>query len=252
MSSGGTEQRGAGLARRELHFYWLLDTSGSMEVDGKIASLNEALRAVTETIREAADHNAKGDLIIHAIQFDDGARWVNADFQKGIRGRDFEWPTDLAAKGMTDLGLALEMVAEELKKLPNNAFLPVICLVTDGQPSDRFEHGLQKLFDTGWGQYAFRIAIAIGDDADLATCKRFSGPEIPVLKADTAEQIKGYIRWVSNHIPQRLTPESTAPTSQEEVDRWVEAGGDQSPAPPAISPTVTPATPPPDDEWVNP
>lgn len=253
--SSGQEQRGAGLARRELHFYWLLDTSGSMLDDGKIVSLNEAIRGVTDTVREAAEHNTRGDLIIHALQFDDGARWVSADFQTGVHGRDFEWPNDLTARGLTDLGLALEMLAEEIAKLPNNAFKPVICLVTDGKPSDSFERGLQKLMDSGWGKEAFRIAIAIGNDADLDICRQFvNNPEIPVLRAESANEIKNYIKWVSNTVSRAKGDQIKFELPR---DEWVEAdsgdaGGHQH-AQAGHGGTAPDVSPPPvqDDKWVN-
>lgn len=201
MASGGTEQRGAGLARRELHFYWLLDTSGSMnDTDSKgcskITALNEAIRAAADVVQQAAHHNHKGDLIVHAIQFDDGARWVSAELQTGVPGANFEWPNDLKATGLTDLGVALEMLADEIKRLPNNAFRPVICLVTDGAPSDNWEKGLKTLNKTGWGLTAWKVAIAIGEEANINVCKQFAG-EIPVLRAKGIEQLRQYIRWLT-------------------------------------------------------
>ncbi len=38
------QRPGGAMARRELHFIWLLDTSGSMNADGKIQALNVAIR----------------------------------------------------------------------------------------------------------------------------------------------------------------------------------------------------------------
>ena len=185
------------VAKRQLRFYWLLDSSGSMSVDGKIEAVNEALASSTEIIRDAAKNNARGDLLIYAVQFNSEASWVSADFANGVRGEDFEWKTPLQADGETYMGKAIEMVAESLKTLPNNGFKPVIVLMTDGQPTDNFDTAFQKLLDTGWGKNANRLSIAIGEDADMATLQKFCSPEVKPLKANTIADLKKYIRWAS-------------------------------------------------------
>lgn len=251
--STGSEQRGIpGLVKRQLHFYWLLDTSGSMEGE-KITALNEALRSVAPTVQESAQNNARGELVVHAIQFDDGARWVSADFQTGVPGKDFEWPTDLVAQGQTDLGAALAMVADELSTLPNNAFRPVICLVTDGQPSDNYKRGLEKLVTSGWGKASIRVAIAIGDDADLGVCAEFVGTkERPVIRAQNVMDIQRYIKWLSGMVSQsagdRLDLSAPPVIAADASAGWDSAAGSATTAPDATQPDGGATS---DDEWVN-
>ena len=186
------------LKKRDLHLYFLLDTSGSMEEGGKIQSLNEAIRQAAPIIRDAASNEARGNLIVHAIEFNSGARWISAELAQGIPGAQFEWSSNLEANGETDMGLAMEMVSQTLPHLPNNAFRPVLVLVTDGMPSDNFSGGLRKLLDVPWGKHAFRLAIAIGEDADLDTCQQFIGnKELKPMRAHNVNDIQRYMRFVS-------------------------------------------------------
>jgi len=46
-----------------------------------------------------------------------------------------------------------------------------------------------------------RIAIAIGDDADVEVLKRFiDNPEIPPLQANNPETLVNYIKWASTAV----------------------------------------------------
>lgn len=55
----------------------------------------------------------------------------------------------------------------------------------------------KTLFDIGWGKHALRIAISIGDDADLEVCNKFAGRDVSVLRTETVVQNKSYLRLVS-------------------------------------------------------
>ena len=55
------------------------------------------------------------------------------------------------------MGKALSMVADELKIPPMTprALPPVLVLISDGQPTDDFDSGLQNLMDQNWGKKLF-------------------------------------------------------------------------------------------------
>ena len=64
----------------------------------------------------------------------------------------------------TDMGTALNLVAQQMKMPPmsDRALPPVLVLISDGQPTDDFQKGLDELMRQPWGKKAVRIAIAIG------------------------------------------------------------------------------------------
>jgi uncharacterized protein YegL len=90
------------------------------------------------------------------------------------------------------------MVGEELKKLPERGLPPVLVLISDGQPTDDFEAGLNTLMEQPWGKYAVRIGIPIGADADLNVLQKFIGhPEFKLLQANNPDALVRHIKWVS-------------------------------------------------------
>lgn len=190
---------GGELATRPLHFIWIADSSGSMEADGKIQALNYAIRNAIPDMRKVADENPNAQVLVRAIEFSDGARW---HISQPTEVADFEWK-DLSANGVTDMGKALSMVAEQLKIPPmtERALPPVMVLISDGQPTDDFEGGLKELLEQPWGKKAVRIAIAIGEDADHGVLQKFIGhPELKPLQANNSESLVKYIKWVSTAV----------------------------------------------------
>lgn len=202
-----------GLATRPLHFIWICDCSGSMAAEGKIESLNNAIKQALPVIKDAADQNPFAKVSIRCIKFSNGAEWVNKD---PVPIEDYNW-FDLHADGVTDMGKALSMVADELKTPPmeKRGFPPVLILVSDGQPTDNFDSGLQKLMAEPWGKRSVRISIGMGEGADTDVLQKFIGInnlEIKPLVAKNAHELVRYIKWAS----ETGTRTSIAPGTKQE------------------------------------
>lgn len=200
---------GGELATRPLHFIWIADCSGSMAADGKINSLNTAIKDAIPLMRSVSDENPNASVLVRALKFSSGAQW---HVSQPTPVESFTW-SDLTADGVTDMGRAISMVAEQLKipPMPERALPPVLVLVSDGQPTDDFGSGLQALMSQPWGRKAVRIAIAIGEDADLECLQKFIGhPEIKPLKANNPDALVRHIKWVSTAVLKA----ASAPASQ--------------------------------------
>jgi hypothetical protein len=102
---------GGELATRPLHFIWIADCSGSMSIDGKIQALNNAIREALPHMRTVADENPNAEVLVRALKFSSGAQW---HVSQPTPIADFKW-TDLTADGVTDMGHALTMLAEQLR-----------------------------------------------------------------------------------------------------------------------------------------
>jgi len=190
---------GGELATRPLHFIWIADCSGSMAVDGKIQSLNTAIKEAIPHMQDVADENPNAQVLVRAVKFSDGAQW---HVSQPTDIADFKWD-DLNAGGVTAMGMALGIVADQLKIPPmtDRALPPVLVLISDGQPTDDFAGGLQALMNEPWGRKAVRVAIAIGEDADQEVLKKFiANPELKPLQANSPESLIKYIRWVSTAV----------------------------------------------------
>lgn len=63
---------GGALAKRPLHFIWIADCSGSMGYDGKIQSLNNAIREALPHMQDAAAENPNAEVMLRAPQLAGG------------------------------------------------------------------------------------------------------------------------------------------------------------------------------------
>lgn len=205
---------GGELAKRPLHFIWLADCSGSM-AGSKIQSLNTAIREAIPHMRDVANNNPNAEVLCRAISFDTQAVW---HIPQPTPIDQFQWK-DLKATGVTAMGAALKLLANDLdvSKMPTRALPPVLVLLSDGAPTDDFNADLKALIDKPWGKKAVRIAIAIGQDTDLKVLQDFIGhPEIKPLQADNSAELLHYIRWASTEVlqaasapPSRTTQEAS-------------------------------------------
>jgi uncharacterized protein YegL len=183
---------------KELHFFWLLDGSGSMQGE-KIEALNYAIAEAIPGMQEAAGKNPEARVLVHALRFASDVEWISqngAPFEgapEPIPLSKFKWKDDfIKAIGDTHMGEALSKVADELDQ-------PILILVTDGHATDNFDEGLRKLMAQRLGKHAIRLAVGIGDEFDGDRLKKFVGDEkIPIIVPDAAKKsLADRIKFIS-------------------------------------------------------
>lgn len=196
---------GGELASRPLHFFWVVDCSGSMMGD-KIATANFAIKDAIPGMRAAAEENPNAQLLIRTLRFETGAQWITP---VPVPVDEFEWePLELGA--LTSMGMAFDMLADQLEMPPmsEKALPPVIVLLSDGNPTDDYKSGLTRLLNLPWGRKAVKIAIAIGQDVDVSILEEFTGNRELVLQANNADQLAKMIKWASTVAKQVSSPVS--------------------------------------------
>ncbi len=211
------------LSKRPLHFIYLCDCSGSMQANGKMQALNQAIRQSLPGMAEVARQNPEARVLVRAVSFAHQAHWHVAE-PTPVDQLQSSW-VDLQAEGLTAMGEALKLVAAALRTPPmeQRALPPVLVLISDGAPTDDFEEGLRTLMREPWAQKAVRLAIAVGHDADLDTLQQFIGAEPPSsaglaaggdrlpgepaprsgsrpLQASNATSLAQYIQWASTAV----------------------------------------------------
>jgi len=205
------------LTNRPLHFIYICDCSGSMAAQGKMQALNQAIRQSLPGMAKVARDNPEARVLVRAVSFADVASWHIAE---PTAVEQLQW-VDLQAGGITAMGKALELVASQLDSPPmeERALPPVLVLISDGQPTDDFEAGLNTFMEQRWAQKAVRLAIALGHDANLDVLQDFIGHESVdraqmqgsaqqggsqsarrPLQASNATALAQYIEWASTAV----------------------------------------------------
>lgn len=208
------------IPRRQMTLFFLIDTSGSM-IGSKIGSVNDAIENVLPMIGEISDENPDAEIRVAALEFSTGTHWL---YDEPKEGKEFIWQP-VEAEGLTSLGEACEELEKKLHrnggfmKSPSGCYAPAVILLSDGGPTDNFDAGLTKLQANSWFKNAIRIAIAIGDDADMEVLKKFTGSAEAVIKVHNVDALKKMIRVIAVTSSQIGSKSSTATdaTKQEQV-----------------------------------
>ena len=198
------------MPRRVMVLFFVVDTSGSMEGD-KLESVNTTVREIIPEIRDIAASNSDAQIKIAALEFSSGVEWM---YSQPKLAEEFEW-RDLEAGGLTDFGEACVELSNKWTVGENGymseakgSFAPCIILLSDGQPTDNYKHGLEKLKGKRWFQKAIKIAIAVGNDvSDKMVLQEFTGNSEAVIQVHTKDQLRKIIRFVS------VTPSEVASRS---------------------------------------
>ena len=189
---------------RSLPIFILADTSGSM-MGEKINELNLALRQMITEFQNVDEIRGKFQLSI--ITFGSTVNVIQplADIESIHL-------SELSAGGRTPMGAAFETVTamiEDKAVVPSRAYTPTIVLVSDGVPTDCPQECylsgnysnwdlLNKLKCSERSRKCQRLALAIGNDADVKMLREFIGnEETPLIKAHNVQGISKFFKWVT-------------------------------------------------------
>lgn len=183
--------------RRTMVLFFLVDTSGSMSGQ-KIGTVNSAIEEIVPEVKDISETNADAQIKVATLTFSTGARWVDT---QPVSAENFRW-NYLDAGGVTDLGEACHQLNEKLSRNEfmsdaTGSFAPAIFLLSDGEPTDNYKKGLDKLKQNNWFKKAIKVAIAIGDDANKTVLADFTGNSEAVITVHTPEELKKWIQFVS-------------------------------------------------------
>ncbi len=188
----------AEISRRMCPVIFLLDTSGSMS-GTPIGAVNAAMEGVLPELISMNNGNPDVEIEIAVMTFDSGINWVTS--KKLVNPESFAW-NDLDASGGTSMGAAfkeLEKVLSVSHGFMNRAsgsVAPVLFLLTDGEPTDNYQEGLQALQVNNWYKVAAKVAIGYGQSND-AVLEEFTGNPETVLHTNDPMDLKKMIRFVT-------------------------------------------------------
>lgn len=204
---------------RPLPIIIAVDKSGSMASNGKIDALNYALNEFIDSLKE---EDTKVDLQVALYSF--GAATACCDLPLTSIDAISTMPSYEAA-GKTPMGQAFGLIKElieDKEKVSSRSYKPTIVLLTDGIPTDDYLTPMLQLIQEGRSSKAFRMAMAIGDDADKEMLGTFvSNPEF-LVKGEDARDIRKFFKFVTMSVTSRLhsqTPDNPPilPYSEDEI-----------------------------------
>ena len=186
---------------RPLPVIVLADTSGSMSVDGKIDSLNEAIKEMVRSM--GTQDRLKAEIHISFVTF--GGEAIEA--QQMLPAYQYEGEPNFTASGGTPMGHAFNIarqIIEDEERIPSRSYRPTIILISDGHPTDAWNKELEELLNSKRAAKATRLAMAIGQDADLSVLKEFvNDEEIPVIRAKDSRDIQKFFKCVTMSVTSR-------------------------------------------------
>lgn len=223
-----------GMVKKELHVFYILDTSGSME-GAPIAALNDAMKDTVNELAKISANSADASFKIAVLEYNTHANWIT----KGDNGiediEDYVW-TNLKETGMTYLGEALDKLTASLSrntmmKSPTGNKVPVIIFMSDGYPNDKhdaWKDSLAKLKENKWYQQAIKIAFALGDDADTGVLAQVVDDPKAVIQTSNLEAFKSMIRIasVTASLAASTSKTSSAAVTGADVVQGATGGGD--------------------------
>jgi len=204
---------------RRLPVYLLLDTSGSMSGE-PIEAAKNGVQVLVSTLRQ--DPYALETAYLSVITFDSAAKQVCPLTELAT----FQSP-NLVATGTTALGAALELLSQKISSEVTTTtaevkgdWKPLIFIMTDGEPTDDWQKGVQALNKVKTGAI---VACAAGPNANTTILKQITEIVVQLDTTDSAT-IKAFFKWVSASIS---TGSQKVDSGQKEV-----VGLDDLPPPP--------------------
>lgn len=177
----------------------MLDVSGSMS-GVKIDTLNEAVRTMIASF--ADEEKMETEILVSIVTFGEEVKRL-FPFTPASQIKF----SDLQARGGTPLGTACAMVKaiiDDKDETPGRAYRPTIVLVSDGRPGDNWKPAMQSLINDGRSAKCDRMAMAIGNDADLAVLGEFvEGTPNPLFEAHRASEIRNFFKRVTMSVTMR-------------------------------------------------
>lgn len=184
--------------RPELHVFYVLDTSGSMD-GNPIGVLNRAMVATVDALKQVAAHNSNAKVKIAVLEFNTTCQWVQPAGPEDMEY--FVWDP-LTAQGMTYVGAALDELDSKLHRSQflassTGAFLPVIIFMTDGFANDDYTSALKRIRKNEWFSKATRVGFAIGKNPDVSMIAKLTGDTEAVIRTDDLGLFATMLKFVS-------------------------------------------------------
>ena len=180
----------------------LLDTSGSMHENGKIAVLNSAVNEMLTSFKNLDATNAS--ISVSIITFGG-----NAQICQELKPVSEIGEINMVASGMTPMGGAVRLAKEMIENkeiITSRTYRPTVVLVSDGMPNDSWEDAIDLFKNDGRSAKCYRMAMGIGVEEGTTEHKvleNFISNEERVYSAEDASNIRKFFKYVTMSVTSR-------------------------------------------------
>ncbi|MDR1639549.1 MAG: VWA domain-containing protein [Clostridiales bacterium] len=181
--------------RRTMTLFFVIETSANM-IGDKMRVVNEAIEEFVSDFQNLADNNPDVEMKITALQFNSGTEWLFPPTPVDC----FAWK-GLEANGLASFGAAMTELDKKLSRHDDGymsaiagSMVPVIILMSGGEPTDDYEGPLEVIKQNMWFVYSIKIAIAIGDDANKSVLQKFTGSAETVMEIHNTQFLKNMFK----------------------------------------------------------
>ena len=247
----GLYDKNVSTSRRVMVIFFIIDSSGSMK-GTKIGQVNTASEDIMKEIRKLSEDNTSAEIKVCVLDFATKATWMTPE-PVSVEAKEYKWDY-VEAGGLTAMGDAFRKMNEALSKdkfmkEKAGSFAPVLFLMSDGEPTDDYRSGLEVLKCNNWFKAAIKVAIGIGDDANMSVLEEFTGSKESVVTTHTPEELKKWIQFIAMRSSQIGSQSSNAAGDnknaqvQEEIDKEKKKEETEPKSVPAPKPVPTPKPP---------
>ena len=180
----------------------LLDTSGSMHENGKIAVLNSAVNEMLTSFKNLDATNAS--ISVSIITFGG-----NAQICQELKPVSEIGEINMVASGMTPMGGAVRLAKEMIENkeiITSRTYRPTVVLVSDGMPNDSWADAIDLFKNDGRSAKCYRMAMGIGVEEGTTEHKvleNFISNEERVYSAEDASNIRKFFKYVTMSVTSR-------------------------------------------------
>jgi uncharacterized protein YegL len=176
-----------------------------------IIAVNEGLEIIFRLLM--ADPRAIDTVHISVICFADQAT------QYELTPLDQFVPPILSAQGQTALGGALQLLVQSVQQdlimnspTQHGDYRPLVFLLTDGEPTDRYQDAVQQLKTLHGSQRPTIIALGCGSNVNERVLRQLTN-DVYLMHNVSTESIKMFFRWMSGSIVQTAHAGGAADTT---------------------------------------
>lgn len=184
-------------ANKNMTIFFLIDTSSSM-AGTKIGTVNGTMEELLPELIEAGGTDA--DISIAVLRYSSNVEWITGNGP--VAAQDYGTWIRLSASGVTSMGEAFRELNSKLSRnafmnKPSLSYAPVIFLMTDGEPNDDWQDGLNKLMHNSWFKYGLKIAVGIGSSPNMDVLRQFTGKAELAVQAHSSKELKKLIEFLA-------------------------------------------------------